>query len=89
MSMMMWKKDIEFIKLSDNQFIFDGKTLLKDVCRIVNLNTTYFDSHKGEADSFMGLMLEMLGKMPNIDEISLLSMYKLKAISVTKRRIEN
>lgn len=82
------EEDIEFIKLSDNQFIFDGKTLLKDVCRIVNLNTTYFDSHKGEADSLAGLMLEMLGKMPNIDESILIEHVQIKAISVTKRRIE-
>ncbi|MEZ4912377.1 MAG: gliding motility-associated protein GldE [Saprospiraceae bacterium] len=82
------EEDIEFIKLKENHYIFDGKTLLKDVCRLVNLNTTYFDAYKGDADSLAGLMLEILGKMPVIDETIHLENVEIKAISVTKRRIE-
>lgn len=82
------EEDIEYVKLKDNHFIFDGKTLLKDVCRIVNISTTYFDAYRGDADSLAGVMLEMLGKMPAVDETITIENVEMKAISVTKRRIE-
>lgn len=81
-------EDVDYIKLGENNFIFDGKTLLNDVCRIIGVNTEYFDMIKGESDSLAGMVLEVAGVIPKIEHEIKYRNVVLKIISVTKRRIE-
>ena len=80
--------EIEFVKIDDDNFIFEGKTLLNDVCRITGEDIESFDTARGESDSLAGLVLENLGHIPKKDKEFILDRYKLKVMSVTKRRIE-
>jgi putative hemolysin len=82
------EENVEFVKIADNHFIFDGKSILKDVCRIVGLEPSYFDHVKGEADSLGGLVLAMVGQLPTIDRELLIKDVTIKVVSVNKRRIE-
>ena len=43
--------DIDYVKIDASTFIFEGKTLINDVCRIMDMDTDSFDDRKGEADS--------------------------------------
>lgn len=80
--------EVLYRKIDDYTFLFEGKSLLNDVCRIIGIPTDAFDEVKGEADSIAGLVLELLGYLPKVDrEISFMD-YKLKVISVNDRRIE-
>ncbi|MCB0661433.1 MAG: gliding motility-associated protein GldE [Saprospiraceae bacterium] len=80
--------EIQYRKIDDFNYLFEGKSLLNDVCRIVGIPTDSFDEMKGEADSIAGLVLELLGHLPKPErEISFLD-YKLKVIAVNERRIE-
>ncbi|HMR86882.1 MAG TPA: gliding motility-associated protein GldE [Saprospiraceae bacterium] len=81
-------EDIDYIKISDNNYIFEGKTLLKDVCRVIGENTNYFDENRGEADSLAGLILEVVGHIPTSEKEITIGHIVLKVITVTKRRIE-
>lgn len=54
-------------KLSDNVYIFEGKTKLVDFCRILDLDDDYFDDGL-DADTLAGLLLELKGDFPNIHE---------------------
>ncbi|MBK9733700.1 MAG: gliding motility-associated protein GldE [Saprospiraceae bacterium] len=81
-------EEVDYIKISDNNYIFEGKTLLNDVCRVIGENTSYFDHVRGEADSLAGLLLEMVGHIPNSEKEIIIENITLKAISATKRRIE-
>lgn len=81
-------EDTDYVQLTEGNFIFEGKSLLNDVCRIIGEDTDYFDKMKGESDSLAGLIIEMVGAIPKVEaEIE----YKdviLKIISVSRRRIE-
>ncbi len=80
--------EIEFVRIDDNNFIFEGKTLLNDVCRVVGEDLDVFDEIKGESDSLAGLFLEVTGKFPKVDSELDLDPYKLKIVSMTNKRIE-
>jgi len=80
--------EVDFVKLDSNNYIFEGKTLLNDVCRVVGISTDTFDEWKGDADSIAGLFLEWTGKMPVRDQEMRIKTYVFKVMSVSKRRIE-
>ncbi len=81
-------EDTDFIKLDDNHYVFEGKTLLNDVCRVIGQSTNYFDEVRGEADSIGGLILEITGMIPASSQEITIENLKLMVISATKRRIE-
>ena len=51
-------------KTSVNTYIFEAKTLLNDLCKILEIEDDYFDEVKGESDSLGGLILELKGEIP-------------------------
>jgi len=81
-------EEVEYIKLSDNQYVFEGKTLINDFCRIVDEEIEFFDNVKGDADSLAGLLLELTGFIPNPNIEIVHEHFKFKVLSVSKRRIE-
>ena len=81
-------EDIEYIKLSEGNYIFDGKALLNDVCRIMGEKTSYFDDIKGNADSVGGLIIELMGMIPKPEKEIQIKELQLKVISSNSRRIE-
>ena len=80
--------EIEYKKLAPDIYLFEGKTLINDVCRVLSLNIDTFDEVRGDSDSIAGVMLERLGRMPKQDEEIVVHNYKLKAEKVTPRRVE-
>lgn len=82
------EKEIEYQKIDDFNFIFEGEALLNDVCRVLQIDHEEFSEIRGDANALAGLVLEKTGIIPRKDtEISVLN-YKLKVLSVNKRRIE-
>lgn len=81
--------EVIYHQLDPRNFVFDGKTLLNDVCRIVGIDTSSFDEVKGEADSFAGLVLEIMGEMPQEGEELIYQDYTFRILQVTERRIES
>ncbi|MFT4664501.1 MAG: putative hemolysin [Polaribacter sp.] len=80
--------EVEYEKLDDFNYIFEGKTLLNDVCRVMGLDTETFDEVKGDADSVAGLLLEIIGQIPKANERASYNDYNFKIVSVNRRRIE-
>ena len=80
--------EVEFEQLDEHTFIFEGKTMLNDVCRITGLDTSEFDTLRGDADSVAGLLLEVVGYIPRKGREVLLHNYRFRVESVNKRRIE-
>ncbi|MBC6992771.1 gliding motility-associated protein GldE [Neolewinella lacunae] len=80
--------EIIYEQIDDLNFIFEGKTLLKDVCRILDLPTSTFDEAKGDAESFAGLLLELLGQFPVAEQELEFRDFRFKIVSITHRRIE-
>ncbi len=81
-------QEVDYEQLSESTYVFEGKTLIKDVCRVIKMSDDIMDSYKGESDSIAGLFLEMTGRLPRKFQELHYNEFSLKAMSVSKRRIE-
>lgn len=57
-----------YTKLNYNTYLFEGKTLLSDVCKILEIDDDEFAEVEGDADSLAGLLLEIKGEFPVLKE---------------------
>ena len=78
----------DYRKIDQHTYLFDGKVLLNDVCRIINVDIHEFDDLRGDADSLAGLILELSGKMPERGQEFGAAGILFTVISVSTRRIE-
>ena len=76
-----------YSKLNYNTFIFEGKTLLTDLCRILNVDDEEFEEVEGDADTLAGLLLEIKGDFPSIREKIDYKNYTFEVMNVEERRI--
>lgn len=77
-----------YSKIDARNFVFEGKTLLNDFCKILGVEVKIFTPVKGESDTLAGLLLELMGKIPSKDEIIEFDRFVFKVESVDKRRIK-
>jgi CBS domain containing-hemolysin-like protein len=56
-------------KLDDNNYIFEAKTMIHDVCKIMQLPMDIFDDVRGESESIGGLVLELAGEFPAVNDV--------------------
>ena len=76
-----------YSKLNYNTFIFEGKTLLTDLCRILNVDDEEFEEVEGDADTLAGLLLEIKGDFPSIHEKIYYKNYTFEVMNGEERRI--
>jgi CBS domain containing-hemolysin-like protein len=53
----------------DGSYIFEGRTMINDVCKAMNLPVETFDNVKGDSDSLAGLILELAGEIPKVNDV--------------------
>jgi gliding motility-associated protein GldE len=75
-------------KIDDFTFILEGKTMINDVCKMLNLPQDTFDDVRGESDSLAGLILEIAGAFPQIDEPLVFKSFTFYAMEINKNRID-
>ncbi len=80
--------EIDYKKIDDFTYIFEGKTLLNDVLRFLKIDQTDFEEVRGDADSLGGLILESTGVIPKKGVEITLNKILFKVEDVNKRRIE-
>jgi gliding motility-associated protein GldE len=80
--------ELNAIIIEENTFVFDGKTLINDVCRIIGEDIQVFDEIKGESDSIAGMILEVTGELPTEGEEISHQQFDFKVLSVSDRRVE-
>ena len=56
-------------KLDDNNYVFEGKTMIHDMCKIMHLPMDTFDKVRGESESVGGLLLELAGEFPKVNDV--------------------
>ncbi|SEE02168.1 gliding motility-associated protein GldE [Prevotella sp. lc2012] len=57
-----------YVRLNANTYIFEGKTLLSDLFKILDIDDETFEEVEGDADSLAGLLLEIKGDFPDLHE---------------------
>ncbi|SES99691.1 gliding motility-associated protein GldE [Prevotella sp. kh1p2] len=76
-----------YSKISYNTYIFEGKTLLVDFCKILHVDDDEFAEVEGEADSLAGLLLELKGDFPSVHERIDYKNYSFEIMAIEERRI--
>jgi len=74
-------------KLDDNNYIFEGKLMINDVCKIMNIDLNTFDELRGESDSLAGLVLEIAGEIPQLNQVISTDEFEFTVLEVAKNRI--
>lgn len=74
-------------KIDDNNYIFEGKILLNDFCRIIGINEELIDADRGESETLAGLVLELTGEIPQKDRIVPYRDFTFRIESADRRRI--
>ena len=75
-------------KIDDHNYIFEGKTMINDVCKAMGLATDSFDVVRGESDSLAGLVLEIAGEFPQVNEEVISGDYIFIPLEINKNRID-
>ena len=57
-------ENINYSKIDDRNYLFEGKINLKDFYRIIEVREDTFEIRKGEAETLAGFILEILGNFP-------------------------
>jgi len=81
--------DLNFSKIDENNYRFDGKTSLKDIYKILSIeDNSLFEDKKGEAETIAGFILEIYGKFPKKNEVINFENFKFKVEAVDQKRIK-
>ncbi|WP_159022438.1 gliding motility-associated protein GldE [Formosa sp. L2A11] len=82
-------EDLVYSKLDDHNFVFEGKTPLKDFYKIVKIeDDSNFEQKKGEAETIAGFVLEHSGNFPKLGAKISFENYLFTVESLDKKRIK-
>jgi len=76
-----------FTKIDEQNYIFEGKILLNDFAKVLNVDDSVFDDVRGEAETLAGVILEMVGALPQKNDTITHKFFKFTIVSVDNRRI--
>ncbi len=77
-----------FQKIDDKNYIFEGKILLNDFYKVLEIKTDIFEQSRGESDSLAGLLLEIKGEIPKKNEVIEIDKYTFTIDSADNRKIK-
>ncbi|MEP7110435.1 MAG: gliding motility-associated protein GldE [Ferruginibacter sp.] len=75
-------------KVDDYTYIFEGRTMINDVCKIMGLPGDVFERVRGDSDSLAGLVLEIAGEFPQIEEEVVSGDFTFIPLAINKNRID-
>jgi putative hemolysin len=81
-------EDVTYSKLDENNYVFEGKILLNDMFRVLNIDDAEFDEVRGDSDTLAGFILELIGRIPRKNEHITFNNYTFKIESADGRRIK-
>jgi gliding motility-associated protein GldE len=82
-------EDLKYSKLDDNNYVFEGKTALKDFYKIVKIqNEIIFEENKGEAETIAGFVLEISRDFPKLNSKIKFENYVFTIEALDKKRIK-
>ncbi|MBK8785879.1 MAG: gliding motility-associated protein GldE [Chitinophagaceae bacterium] len=75
-------------KIDDYNYIFEGKTMINDVCKAIGISADGFDDVRGESDSLAGLVLEIAGEFPQVNEEVVSGNFTFVPLEINKNRLD-
>jgi putative hemolysin len=82
-------EDLSYSKIDEHNYIFEGKTTIKDFCRVLDdEDEDIFEREKGESETLAGFILEISGKFPKKGEKIIFKNYTFTIEALDKKRIK-
>ena len=82
-------EDLSYSKIDENNYVFEGKTTIKDFCRVLDdEDEEIFEREKGESETLAGFILEISGKFPKKGEKINFKNYTFTIEALDKKRIK-
>jgi len=75
-------------KIDNYNFIFEGKTMINDVCKAIAIPADTFDTVRGESDSLAGLVLEIAGEFPQVNAEVISGDFIFIPLEINKNRLD-
>ena len=82
------EEETGYKKIDDSNYIFEGRTMINDVCKIMDLQSDTFNLIKGESDSLAGLVLELAEEIPQPGKMVSSGDFEFTVLEVEKNRIQ-
>jgi gliding motility-associated protein GldE len=79
--------EILYRKIDDRTFMFEGKILLNDFLKVLDLEEDFFNYVKGESETLAGLILELTGEIPKKNHVVKYGNFTFTIESADRRRI--
>ena len=76
-----------YVRINSNTYVFEGKTLLTDFCKILQLDDEVFEEVQGDADTLAGLVLELKGDFPKLHERLEYQQFRFEVVEIDEHRI--
>lgn len=76
-------------KIDEHTYIADAKVMLADLCRAMRIPIDTFDAVKGESESLGGLVLEIAGEFPQLNQKVVSGDFELTVLEAEKARIKS
>lgn len=81
-------EELYYSRLDHHTVVFEGKTLLNDICRVMEVERKTFDIGKEEVDTLAGLLLELKGGIPKLNDVISFNGINFTVESADRRRIK-
>ncbi len=81
-------EEIDNEKIDDHTYIFEGSTMLRDVCKVLQLPVNTFDEVRGDNESLGGLINEISGELPKEDAIVTSGDFEFTVLEVERNRVK-
>ena len=82
------EEEVFYRKIDTYTYAFDGKTLLNDFYKVTELDDELFDEVKGDAETVAGLLLELKGGFPRMNDVIQCKGIEFTVLAMDKRRIK-
>ena len=84
-----YQDDLLYSKIDDNNYIFEGKTNLKDLYRAIKISDeSLFENKKGDSETVAGFILEQIGYFPKKGSVLKINNVKFTIAEIDKKRIK-
>lgn len=76
------------IRIDDFNYIFEGKMMINEACKIMHLPTRVFDDIRGDSETVAGLVLELAGEIPKPNQVLISQDFTFTVLEVLLNRIQ-
>jgi gliding motility-associated protein GldE len=81
-------EDLRYSKLDEFNYVFEGKTSLVDVIKILDLEDSIFETARGDSSTLAGFVIELSGRIPEKGDVIDFAGFNFAIEAADKRKIK-